>query len=104
MSNSIASECCFIVRFASEPWEPGDSIKAKINRAAARLNIGVRRATAFWYQEDITITAEEIDALRLAQIRLTDNKIERLEAELLKLRELQNVYKKMEGHFNRVAG
>jgi hypothetical protein len=64
---AIASEMQSITRNAAGPWQPGDSVKAAIGRAARTLGIGYRRARSFWYGESVAIRATEADRMRAAE-------------------------------------
>jgi hypothetical protein len=79
---SVAIEMSGIVREASQPCAPGESVKALIRRAAIRLGLPHRRARALWYAEARAIRAEEADRLRAAQAALLADRARRLQAEL----------------------
>lgn len=66
MSDTIVLEMQQIVRTAAEPWEPGDSVKAGVRRAARRTGLTFRRAETFWHAKvrPAAIRAVEADALR----------------------------------------
>ena len=86
MSSTISTEMQAILRMAAEPASPGESVKAAINRAARRLQLGYRRARAIWYEEARIITAEEADRLRAARAALREERLLRLDAEMALLR------------------
>ncbi len=83
---AIASEMQSITRNAAGPWQPGDSVKAAIGRAARTLGIGYRRARSFWYGETVAVRAIEADQMRAAETRLLTQRRQRLEQELATLR------------------
>ena len=83
---STVEEMSQIVRTAAEPWSPGDSVKAAINRAARRLRLSIRRATTFWYARPCTVLASEADALRAWKRQNEFLEIARLERRLEELR------------------
>lgn len=61
---SIVAEGRSIVVSAARPVEPGDSVKAQINRAARRLGLKPSRAKRYWYGEITNPPAAEIEAMR----------------------------------------
>lgn len=73
-----AAEAQQLVRAAAEPREPGESVKASINRAARRLGLKPRRVEQAWYRQPArwlstemdTMRARAADALRARQARL----------------------------------
>lgn len=67
MTDPVAVEMQAIVRLASQPWEPGDSVKVAIARAADVLNLSYRRARSFWYLELVAVRAVEADRMRAAE-------------------------------------
>lgn len=79
---AITSEMQAITRHAAEPWQPGDSVKAAIGRAARTLGIGYRRARSFWYGEHVAVRACEADQMRAAELALLAQRERRLEHEL----------------------
>lgn len=83
---AIASEMQSITRSAAGPWQPGDSVKAAIGRAARTLGIGYRRARSFWYGEQVSVRAFEADRMRAAETLLLTQRRQRLEQELAALR------------------
>jgi hypothetical protein len=85
MANSIPLEMQSITRRAAEPYVPGDSIKAQINRAARSLGLNYRRARTFWYAATEAVRAEEADALRQWHRQWVATRIARLETELQQL-------------------
>jgi hypothetical protein len=83
---AIASEMQAITRNAAGPWQPGDSVKAAIGRAARTLGIGYRRARSFWYGEQVAVRAFEADRMRAAETLLLGERQRRLEHELAAIR------------------
>jgi hypothetical protein len=67
MRDPIIVEMQAIVRLASQPWEPGDSVRVAITRAADVLGLSYRRARSFWYQEVVSVRAVEADRMRAAE-------------------------------------
>lgn len=63
-----------IVRSASEPWRPGDSVKVAISRAARKLDISYRRARTFWYAYRCAVRAAEADKLRQLAVRIEQDR------------------------------
>jgi hypothetical protein len=82
---TIANEMQTIVRRAAEPWAPGDSIKAALDRAARRTGIGFRRVRTLWYRQTEAISAVEADTLREWHRNWIATQRERLTAELQRL-------------------
>ncbi len=82
---SIAIEMQTIAHRAAEPWAPGDSIKAAIDRASRRTGIGFRRMRTLWYRQTEAISAVEADTLRAWHRHWIASKRDRLAAELQKL-------------------
>ena len=83
MNDMVLIEMQNIVRRAAQPCEPGDSIKALINRAARRMGLQFRRARSIWYATPGTaIRAAEADALRVAELRLLTAERIRLETQM----------------------
>jgi hypothetical protein len=75
-------EAHYIVREAAEPWTPGDSVKAGINRAARVLDLSFRRAKTFWYcAPEGRVGADEIDHLRRRHHELLETSCGALDAE-----------------------
>lgn len=85
MSDAIVAEMQTIVRRAAEPWRPGDSVKAAIDRAARRLGIGFRRARTFWYGVPCAVRAAEADLLRAADLQGLRVRREALAAEMAEI-------------------
>lgn len=83
---AIASEMQSITRSAAGPWQPGDSVKAAIGRAARTLGIGYRRARSFWYGEAVSVRAFEADRMRAAEQLLLQQRQRRLMQELAAIR------------------
>lgn len=70
-----------LVRQASEPWLPGDSVKAAIGRAARRLGLPHRRARTLWYAAPAAVLAWEADQIRArSRVALLD-RVARLDRE-----------------------
>lgn len=84
-ADAIANEMQTIVRRAAEPWAPGDSIKAAIDRAARRTGFGFRRVRTLWYRQTTAILAAEADALREWHRRWLASEKARLAAQLANL-------------------
>lgn len=92
----IIVEMQAIVRLASQPWEPGDSVKVAITRAADVLNLSFRRVRSFWYGEPISVRAVEADRMRAAErvllakrYRLIQHELAAIEARLDRLDALE---------------
>ena len=100
MSDSaIVHEMQSITRRAAEPWQPGDSVKAAIGRAARTLGIGYRRARSFWYGESVAVRAIEADQMRAAEALLLTRRRQRLEHELAAIKaRLNGADEKEAGH------
>jgi hypothetical protein len=98
-SASIAHEMQSITRRAAEPWQPGDSVKAAIGRAARTLGIGYRRARSFWYGESVAVRAIEADQMRAADSLALTQRRQRLEHELAAIKaRLKGADEKEAGH------
>lgn len=83
MANAALRDMQRITRFAAEPREPGDSVKAAIGRAAKRLNLSYRRCYDFWYASSgAAVRAAEADHLRAAELRLIAAERARLKTKL----------------------
>jgi hypothetical protein len=95
MTNAVM-EMTEIVRAAAEPWAPGDSVKAAINRASRRLSISPRRATTFWYSRPAAILAHEADSLRRWYAQHCDQEAARLVQRLAEIRRRQEAFEKRE--------
>ena len=92
-ASAIPHEMQAIVRAAAEPWAPGDTVKAAINRATRVLGLPHRRTFAFWYLQARAVHAHEADALRRWHRKWQRDKAARLNAELeqleIQMREIQ---------------
>ena len=86
VSDTTVSEMQRIVRSAAEPAVPGESVKAALGRAARRLGLGYRRARTFWYGDACSVRAWEADRLRTLQLRLIEERLQRLDHERAMLR------------------
>lgn len=76
---SAVAEAAQLLREISEPWSPGESFKAAINRVTASVNrvgvarklisepLRVSRVEDLWRQEARRVDAEEMDAIRAAR-------------------------------------
>lgn len=62
--SSDISDAMRLVRFAAEPRQVGDSIKAAITRASRRLGWSASRTRDIWYGNARRIDVPEMDALR----------------------------------------
>lgn len=90
---SAICEASDLIRQASEPRQPGDSVKSAINRAARKVSrfmaqpMSFGRAEDIWRQEARSIRAEEMDALRAAAKRekAFQNEATALEARLARV-------------------
>jgi hypothetical protein len=76
-----------IVRAAAQPYEPGEGIKAAINRSARRLGLNFRRARAYWYGEVRLVPADEADRLRAARVDVARDRARELAALIRECRE-----------------
>ena len=81
----VDAEAQRLVRAAAEPWQPGDSIKAGIGRAARALGLGYRRAQQAWYRQPAAWRAAELDAMRARHRDVLMRRQDRLRAELATL-------------------
>ncbi len=79
MTDMVMDEMNLIVREAMAPWAPGDSIKAGLNRAAAKLKMEHRRVRGIYYREARAILAHEADKLRAWHREQCDRELEWLE-------------------------
>jgi hypothetical protein len=61
---SSVAEASVLVRAVAEPRPVGDSVKAAISRAAARLGFAYGRTREIWYRNARRIEAAEMDRLR----------------------------------------
>lgn len=61
---SAATEMALLVKHASKPSVAGESVKAKIARAARVLGFDRGRVKRLWYGEARVITADEMDHAR----------------------------------------
>lgn len=82
----ITSEMQSIVRSASEPVEPRETVGSQILRASRKLGISYRRARTYWYGYAYAVRAHEADAMRRQQLRLLADRERRLSAELALIR------------------
>ena len=89
MSDTV-EEMSRIVRTFAEPWQPGDSVKAGINRAARRLRLTYRRATTFWYGRQCNVLATEADQMRAAYASPLGVELRAFAERAAELRERQN--------------
>lgn len=76
-----------LVRWAAMPAEPGESVKAAINRAARRLGLRHARARQHWYGQARSVPAEEWIAAQQAALRLRRERRAQLIAEMAALEE-----------------
>jgi len=63
------AEAAIGLRRLSEPIPAGDRVKAQIARAARKAGLSFTRATDLWYGNARAIRAEELEAIRHAQIK-----------------------------------
>jgi hypothetical protein len=63
---SSIHEARILVRRCAEPSPAGESVKAAMRRASARLSFRYSRIRDLWYAAARRITAEEMDELRRA--------------------------------------
>lgn len=82
VDEAVVLEMRAIVRRAGEPWQPGDSVKAALRRAARKLGLSYRRTKTFWYGEPCSVRAVEADRLRAVDLALLREQRNRLEADL----------------------
>lgn len=82
---AISNEMQAIVRRAAEPWRPGDSVKAGIDRAARTTGLTFRRIRTLWYRQTEAISAVEADTLRAWNRRWLATQKDRLRASLAQL-------------------
>lgn len=61
---AIKVEAAVLVRNVAEPRKPGDSVRLRIARAAARLHWTYRRTEDIWRREANRIEVWEMDQLR----------------------------------------
>jgi hypothetical protein len=87
MSDPIIVEMQAITRLASEPWEPGDSVRVAISRAAHALGLSYRRARSFWYGDAVSVRAFEADQIRAAERAFLVKRRRRLQRELTVIEE-----------------
>jgi len=71
-----------LVKAAAEPREPGESVKASMNRAARRLGFTPRRVTQAWYRQPAAWLSTEMDVMRLKAAEAMRARQARLRAEL----------------------
>ena len=65
---SAVAEAAFRLRRIAEPCPVGDRVKAAIMRAARRSGLPVSRVEHLWYGEAKLVRAEEMDAIRRADV------------------------------------
>jgi hypothetical protein len=65
---SAVAEAAFRLRRIAEPRPVGDRVKAAIDRAARRVGLPVSRVENLWYGEARAVRAEEMDAIRRADV------------------------------------
>ena len=92
MTDTVA-EMSHIVRALSEPWQPGDSVKAAINRVSRLTELGTTRLTTFWYSRPCAVLAGEADHLRALYSQHLEREITRSALRLALLRERQEALK-----------
>lgn len=63
-AEGIVDEMRELVRLASYPAEPGESVKGSIRRASRRLAISFTQCRRLWYGNRAAILAHEADAIR----------------------------------------
>lgn len=78
---AIRSEMQTIVRSAAEPWSPGDSVKAAVQRASRKIGLPYRRIRSFWYAQ-ADAWAHEADRLRAWRVLAEHQQEQRLRDEL----------------------
>ena len=71
-----------LVKEAAEPREPGESVKASINRAARRLGFKPRRVEQAWYRQPAAWLSTEMDVMRAKAAEAMRARQARLQAEL----------------------
>lgn len=76
------AEAQALVKAAAEPREPGESVKASINRAARRLGFSLRRVVQAWYRQPAAWLSTEMDVMRERATEALRARQARLEAEL----------------------
>ena len=63
------AEAAVGLRRLAEPISAGDRVKAQIARAARKAGLSFTRATDLWYGNARAIRAEELEAIRNAQVK-----------------------------------
>lgn len=69
-----------IVQLAAQPIIAGEGKMRRIERAAARLGIGIRRARSHWYGEARQVNADEFETAKLRAAELAARLFVRLAA------------------------
>lgn len=64
LQSAARKEAAALVRAVAEPSRPGDTVRARITRAAKRLSWSYGRTEDIWRGEARRIDAHEIDMLR----------------------------------------
>lgn len=78
--SAIALEMQSGLRRLAEPIPAGDSVKQQIVRAARAAGLGYWRASDIWYGKARRIDAHELEAVRVARLRKTEEKNHELSA------------------------
>lgn len=65
----MATETAVLLRELSEPWMPGDKIKAAISRAADAAGLQYSRAYEMWYGRARRVLPAEVDRIETAVAR-----------------------------------
>ena len=65
---SAVAEAAYRLRRLAEPRPVGDRVKAAIVRAASRSGLPVNRVENLWYGDAKLVRAEEMDAIRRADL------------------------------------
>lgn len=90
--NFLGSEFSEALRELSEPWVPGDRVKAAIARAARLSGLSYWRAFDIWYRKARRIDAHEAaqisEALRIKREKAVANEYFDLKTRLAKLESL----------------
>ena len=93
VTEALATEMREIVAAAMEPWQPGDKMKAGLNRAhralASAAGLSFRRIKSIHYGEPVSILAQEADRLRAWHRRHCEQEAARLRARLVELQARQ---------------
>lgn len=85
MTADVLGEMRGLVRWAAQPAEPGESVKAAIGRAARRLGLSHARVHQHWYGRARSVPAEEWIAAQEAGLRLRGERRAQLLAEVAAL-------------------